>query len=218
MQNQSQLNQIWFQQTFVYCLVWAYASTLLTEHRTIFDNRLRKILHGSNDDHPKPKLFTLNRGQLFPEKMLLTDYRFDGTDTWWTWLKSEEATFDANTILSNALVPTKESNTMLYWLNLAITTSMPIIIVGSSGIGKSAMIRHFLNELPKDKFMNCVLNLSANTSAHQVQDMIMTKLDRRRKGVFGPPVGKSVSLHNKFESHFAPRKKNQKYFRFPSRV
>lgn len=28
-QNQSQLNQIWFQQTFVFCLVWAYGSTLL---------------------------------------------------------------------------------------------------------------------------------------------------------------------------------------------
>lgn len=150
-------------------------------------------MQGSNDDYPKPKLFTLNRGQLFPEKMLLTDYRFDGIETWWPWLKSEDTNFDTNTTLQNALVPTKESNTMLFWLNLATTISMPIIVVGSSGVGKSVTIRHFINGLPKDKFINCILNLAANTSAQQVQEFVMTKLDRRRKGVFGPPVGKQVS-------------------------
>lgn len=182
---------------------------VLAEHRKILDHRLRKILQGSNDDYPKPKLFTLNRGQLFPEKMLLTDYRFDGIETWWPWLKSEDISFDSNTTVLNAIVPTKESNTMLYWLNQALATSMPIIIVGDTGAGKSVTIRHFLNELPKEKFLNCILNLAANTSAQQVQELVMTKLDRRRKGVFGPPVGKqsiifadnlSIPMRDQYES------------------
>lgn len=154
---------------------------------------MRKILHGSNDDYPKPKLFTLNRGQMFPEKMLLTDYRFDGIETWWPWMKFEEITFSADATLLNALISTKESNTMQYWLDRTMKSFLPIVIVGASGIGKTTTIRHFLNNLPKEKFINNVLNLSANTSSQHVQELIMNKLDRRRKGVFGPPVGKSVS-------------------------
>lgn len=153
---------------------------------------LRKVLYGAVDEHPKPKLFTLNRGQMFPEKMLMTDYRFDGIETWWPWLKTEEPTFSENLPISSILVPTKESNAMLYWLDLAIKISYPIIVFGDAAIGKTATIRHFLNELPKKTFIQNVINLAANTQPETVQEMIMSKLDRRRKGVFGPPVGKSV--------------------------
>lgn len=153
---------------------------------------MRKVLHGSMDEYPKPKLFTLNRGQMFPEKMLMTDYRFDGVETWWPWLKSDEVTFNDNTHVSKALVPTKESNTMLYWLNLSVKISLPIILIGDTAIGKSVSLRHFLNEVPKEKFIHSVLNLAANTKPQNVQEIIMGKLDRRRKGVFGPPVGKLV--------------------------
>lgn len=165
------------------------------DERKKFDTRLRKVFHGSVDEHPKPKLFTLNRGQMFPEKMLMMDYKFDGIETWWPWLKSEEATFSDGTHISNALVPTKETNAMMYWLNLSVKCSLPIIVVGDTAVGKSFTIRQFLSQLPKEKFIHCVLNLAANTKPQTVQEIVMAKLDRRRKGVFGPPVGKLVSFN-----------------------
>lgn len=160
------------------------------------DTQLRKILQGTDDDHPKPKLFTLNRGQMFPEKKLVTDYRFDGIETWWPWVKSEEIIFSLDETLPNALVPMKQTYIMQYWLEQALKLPMPICLIGAAGTGKSATIRHFLNTLPKDKFLFNSINLAANTSPQQVQELIMNKLDRRRKGVFGPPVGKSVSVHS----------------------
>lgn len=132
---------------------------------------------------------------MFPEKKLVADYRFDGIETWWPWLKSEQILFSSDETLANALVPTKQTYIMQYWLEAALKIPMPICVIGASGSGKSATIRHFLNTLPKEKFLSNTINLAANTSPKHVQELIMTKLDRRRKGVFGPPVGKSVRFY-----------------------
>lgn len=51
---------------------------------------------------------------------------------------------------------------------------------------------NYLKALPKEEYISNVVNCSARTTAQQMQELVMSKLDRRRKGVFGPPVGKTV--------------------------
>ena len=63
-------------------------------------------------------------------------------------------------------------------------------ISGPSGTGKSFLTNVYVRKLSKEKFITNVINFSARTSTNYTQDVIMSKLDRRRKGVFGPAMGK----------------------------
>lgn len=190
-----QLQQKWFQQTFLYCFIWAFCSTLTNDGRKQMDPLLRGILYGTNVDYVKPNNFTLTRGQLFPEKYNFMDYYFDGIDTWWPWFTpKEDLSISANTLVSNIIIPTKETGFILNWLNICVTNQIPLSLIGPTGTGKSATILNYMKNLDANKFVLNTINFSARSTSNQIQELVLSKLDKRRKGVYGPPLGRSCLI------------------------
>lgn len=63
-----------------------------------------------------------------------------------------------------------------------------VLCVGPTGTGKTLTVIGKLSKNMHKKFICDFISFSARTTANQTQDLIDSKLDRRRKGVFGPPV------------------------------
>jgi dynein heavy chain len=63
---------------------------------------------------------------------------------------------------------------------------------GPTGTGKTVNIGNLINLEMPDEFSSVPLTFSAQTSANLTQDSIDQKLEKRRKGIYGPPVGKQL--------------------------
>lgn len=47
------------------------------------------------------------------------------------------------------LVPTVETVSLQYFMDMLLETSQPLMLVGGAGTGKSAVVRNFLERLPE---------------------------------------------------------------------
>ena len=79
---------------------------------------------------------------------------------------------------------------MKYVKKLLITNGKHILSPGPTGTGKTINIVDLLNQEMPEEYTMIPIMFSAQTSANQTQDGLDEKLEKRRKGVFGPPTGK----------------------------
>jgi dynein heavy chain len=80
--------------------------------------------------------------------------------------------------VSEVIIPTAQSACQSFFLKMMLEANIPVLFVGPTGTGKSAVILNYLSSLPRDKFIRSVVNFSAWTSANQTQEIILSKLDR----------------------------------------
>ncbi|XP_062999548.1 dynein axonemal heavy chain 3 [Elgaria multicarinata webbii] len=192
----SQQITLWLQGLFLFALVWTIGSTINAEGRRKFDLFYRNLLMGMDDDHPRPKSVKLTKNNLFPERGSVYDFYFHkqagGQWNMWTeYITKEEQVISAGTKVSELIIPTMETARQTFFLKTYVEHEIPMLLVGPTGTGKSAITNNFLIQLPKTKYTPNFINFSARTTANQTQDIIMSKLDRRRKGLFGPAAGKT---------------------------
>ncbi|XP_030596674.1 dynein heavy chain 3, axonemal isoform X2 [Archocentrus centrarchus] len=191
----SQQRTMWLQGLFLFAVVWSLGGTITGESCKKFDVFYRKLIMDMDDEYPRPKTIKLKKNNIFPERGTVYDYYFhkEGQGQWNIWTDSvsrEENIISAGANVSDLIIPTMATARQLFFLRTYLAHEIPMMFVGPTGTGKSVISKSFLVKLPKEQYIPNCINFSARTSANQTQDIIMAKLDRRRKGVFGPPVGK----------------------------
>ena len=180
------LNEQRLQSRFVFCLVWSIGANLDSPSQLKFDKHLRRAVDGLT---PKMHL-------RLPAEDTMYDYFYHASeekpDEWESWVETIESIhLPADAEFNEIIIPTKDTVRYNYLMDLMITHDIPMLLVGPTGTGKSKYISgKLLNGLPKEKYIPMFINFSARTSSNQIQDLVMAKLDKRRKGVFGAPMGK----------------------------
>uniref|UniRef100_A0A8C3E132 Dynein axonemal heavy chain 12 n=1 Tax=Corvus moneduloides TaxID=1196302 RepID=A0A8C3E132_CORMO len=169
---------LFLQGCFAFATIWSIGGTCDGDSRTIFDNFLRETLSGKSKTNPVPE--SLGKWECpLEEKGLVYDYVYE------VGLAS----------IQDIIVPTMDTVRYTYLLDLFITHGKPLLLVGPTGTGKSVYVKDkLMNNLEKERYFPFFINFSARTSANQTQNIIMARLDKRRKGVFGPPMGKKCII------------------------
>ncbi|XP_046731532.1 dynein axonemal heavy chain 1 [Silurus meridionalis] len=180
---------------FIFSLVWSVGATGDADSCQRFSAWLRDKM-------------TQEKIQLcFPDEGLVYDYRLDDAGIslleeddedakrrevqWVNWMEyASNVVITPETSYADIIVPTPDTVRMSFLLDMLLSNKKPVLCVGPTGTGKTLTVSDKLLKNMPSEYITHFLMFSARTSANQTQDYIDSKLDKRRKGVFGPPLGK----------------------------
>jgi dynein heavy chain len=170
---------------FLFSLVWSVGVTTNAAGRTAFDGFIRDTMaeHGCE--------------KLFPSAGLVYDYKFHAESSKWvTWMSDQEP-FEYNSKLTfnECVVPTKDSVRNKFLLDKLLTNGKHVLAVGSTGTGKTVNIMDYLQSEMDDTYVPLTLSFSARTGAHQTQNILDSKMEKRKRGVYGPTAGKQFIIY-----------------------
>ncbi|MEE6501787.1 hypothetical protein FKM82_004321 [Ascaphus truei] len=188
----------WIMACFAFSMVWSIGGCCDTDSRAKFDAFLKELVVGKSGNHTMPS--SVGKWECpFDDKGLVYDYMYElkGRGRWVHWNESIKSTAvgGKNTKIQDIIVPTMDTVRYTFLMDLCIKYAKPLLFVGPTGTGKSVYVKDkLMNNLDKDKFFPFFVIFSARTSANQIQNIIMARLDKRRKGIYGPPMGKKCVI------------------------
>jgi dynein heavy chain, axonemal len=186
----------WLMSSAIFACVWSIGATSDTDSRLKFDSFFRELLKGKVDDYPIPEVCGGKVDFVIPDSGTVYDYFFvmKNKGEWRHWndlLRNSEDKMSKN--IRQMIVPTMDTVRTTYLIKYCVKYKRPLLVVGPTGTGKSVYIQNYLmNMLDKETYMAFFVNFSAQTSANQVQEIFMSRLDKRRKGIFGPPMNRKA--------------------------
>ena len=167
---------------FIFALMWSIGGNLDEEGMLKMDEYIRD---------------SMNDICSFPPAGLIYDYFVDTKENVWSpWHDTVPAfVYDKRTPYFQMLVQTVDTVRFSHVLELNIDVGRSVLFGGVSGVGKSVIMQDALHRLSEPlNLLPVTVNFSAQTKAFDTQIFIESKLEKKRKTKFGPPVGKRMVI------------------------
>ena len=186
---------VWLECLFIFSVTWTIGAITDNDGRIAFDAAMRNVISGNPD--PQYKAFVgphRKIAQPVPGGQIIHNFVFNReTGKWAVWSDIVDAQeISVEDAYTTIVVQTMDTIRYKYLTEVLVTHGKHTLYVGPTGTGKSVYNKDLLFSLPKEEWAYMLFTFSAQTSANMTQDIIDGGLDKRRKGIFGPPPGKRM--------------------------
>ncbi|KAK2709809.1 hypothetical protein QYM36_013474, partial [Artemia franciscana] len=178
--NDEVVTDTWIHSSFLFSAI--YTIGIHFKETDVFTKKVKELLRLS------PVNFAVNLhedGSLFDWTI---DKNLEGKWISWISISPFQTIFDDHVI--NTIVRIPSFCRLKFFFNKCVASSRPLLVFGTSNSGKSTAIRYFLSQLNSDSYKSAVIQLTSATTFDFLRREIISYLERRRKGTYGPPLGK----------------------------
>eukprot|EP00439_Symbiodinium_sp_Y106_P051779 s893_g6.t3 len=191
---------------FFFAMVWSVGATCEGSTRPAFSKLIWAILNEERHERLELEVQGMNV-ELPPVQegiklagldigTFIYDYFYDIQKSQWVpWMETIPAfEIPRSAQYDEIVVASVDSVRLVYAFQILITHDKHVLCPGPTGTGKSVNISMWLQKQAPEHFQGVFVNFSAQTHVNQFQDLIDSKLEKRRRGVYGPPAGKKMVL------------------------
>ncbi|XP_054978204.1 dynein axonemal heavy chain 6 [Sorex araneus] len=179
----SKLNTI-LCQTFVFSYLWSLGGNLVESYWDSFDTFIRAQF----EDNPDSRF--PNSGDLWSVHM---DFDTKRLDPWERIIPTFK--YNRDVPFFEMLVPTTDTVRFGYLMEKLLAVKHSVLFTGTTGVGKTVIAKGLLNRIQESSgYVPVYLNFSAQTSSMRTQEIIESKLERKRKNILGAPGNKRVVI------------------------
>jgi dynein heavy chain len=173
---------------WIFSLIWSVCASVTGPGRPKLDQFLRKKAEECGFAEHMPPV-EKGDGSMY-------EYCFDQDELMWKEWMQTIPPYKPNTeqAFAEIIVPTADTVRYTYVMDKLLLSDKHVLCVGETGTGKTLNVMDKLSNHMPEQYVAVFMTFSARTSANQTQDFIDSKMDKRRKGVFGPPSGKKYAI------------------------
>ncbi|CAD7077293.1 unnamed protein product [Hermetia illucens] len=167
---------------YVWASLWSIGGNFDDDSRYKLENKFKELLAGE-------KLLEFPTGNIWDFRVNITSLDWEHWNT-----VVEPFNYNINDRFFDMLVPTTDTTKFGYISELLFLRKRPVMFTGDTGVGKSVLAESTLKKLGGFQIVSHLIHFSAQTSSARTQEMIEARLEKKRKGQLGAPVGKTLIM------------------------